>query len=82
MLAIAPKDRIIRLVQDLSAENRKCGETWGWWPVVALQRVHGINWRQVQARRAQLRVVKGNKRAPNDAELTALIQEVAKRKAL
>jgi len=56
ILTIASLRRFGLLIQELSHERRRC-QAWGWFLVVALSRVHGLEWPKGQGKREPLRAV-------------------------
>jgi len=56
ILTIASLGRFGLLIQELSHERRRC-QAWGWFLVVALSRVHGLEWPKGQGKREPLRAV-------------------------
>lgn len=69
ILAVASAGHVVRVVQDLMAERQEPGSGYGWYLTVVLQRIHGVKPSAVKARRAQLRLVHGQRTTQPEREL-------------
>ncbi|HEU0139861.1 MAG TPA: hypothetical protein VFQ79_09135 [Bryobacteraceae bacterium] len=84
-LSIAPWPQLERLLYDLLAEHREPGYQYAWFVTVALQRIHGIQPKQLQQRRAMLKLIKpAAEQAAKEGQEWAqlLIGQVASNKTL
>jgi hypothetical protein len=56
LLALAPLYRIVRMIEDLTAERKEPGYSYGWYVTLAMQRIHGIRADEFKARKGELRL--------------------------
>jgi hypothetical protein len=80
LLAIAPLQYLIRLLQDLMSDRQKAGDTYAWFVTVALQRIHGIAPAAFKAKRAEFKAIKGGRKdkapAPGDTHTPGFSAEL------
>mgnify|MGYP001589076858 CR=1 FL=1 len=80
-LAVAPWVTLERLLYDLMAERKQPGTTYAWYIAVALQRIHGLKYELLRARRAQLKPIPNPNSAPSAAAGENFTRELLARTA-
>ena len=66
ILAIAPIGELVKLFTDMFLTREAPGERYSWFLTVALQRIHGISPQTTARRRAELRLIHGQRTTPAD----------------
>ena len=74
-LAVAEYHRLENVFRDIWNTNTKVGYSWGWFPAVMMERIHGVKPENLEARRAELRLIRNRGKETAAAIAAARIAE-------